>query len=103
MWMILSPEHADRMLVQEEASTQVYPISRMDRVLDVIAVGPLGQLAQDLGQQRLVGGDEAELLIAASPLLVPGRTLACHEVPAPNRAKVTLDLRHGDLRSQRPS
>jgi hypothetical protein len=58
MRLELRPELANLMLVHQEASTQVHAVSWMDRVFYIIAVGPLGQLAKDIGQQRLVRGDE---------------------------------------------
>jgi hypothetical protein len=56
MLLVLRPEHTDLMLVDQEASTQVHTVPRCGRVLDVVAVGPLCQLAKDVGQQRLVRG-----------------------------------------------
>jgi hypothetical protein len=50
MPFVLRPEHADLMLVHQEASTQEHAVSRMDRVFYIVAVGPLRQLAKDISQ-----------------------------------------------------
>jgi hypothetical protein len=73
MHLVLRPEHADFMLFDQEASTQVHTIPRKHRILDVDEVGPFCEFTENLGQQRPVGGNEAQLLLAAPSLRGPSR------------------------------
>jgi hypothetical protein len=94
MLLILRPDQSDLVIVYQETSTQVHAVPWMDRILNVDAIGPFRQHTKHVRQYGLIRGDEAQLLLGALLVCVPGRSVVMHEISVRSPTEEVLIPEH---------